>query len=127
DVPGRPKVEVVSARGRVEPGEGSAGAGVAGLLGPADRLEVRWSSGVAPEAAVNAGMVEGLLLWDAEPAGDHVRARLTYRQTGGTSTLRLGLSPGLVLRAGALAGLVDATWQGTDERPEWVASIDPPL
>ena len=27
----------------------------------------------------------------------------------------------------AASGLVDATWEGTDEAPEWVASVDPPL
>src|SRR6185437_4844244 len=71
--------------------------------------------------------VEGLLLWDAVAAGDHVRARLTYRKTGGSSTIRLGLAPGLVLRAGNIPGLVDASWEGTADLPEWVASFDPPL
>jgi hypothetical protein len=100
---------------------------VEGLLGPADRLEVRWSAGAATHPAQPAGSVEGVLLWDAQPAGDHILARLTYRNPGGTSTVRLGLAPGMVLRTNGLPGLVDTGWQGTDERPEWVASFDPPL
>jgi hypothetical protein len=123
DVPGRPKIDVATARGRIETRDG----GVAGLLGPADRLEVRWAAGAVDEPAAPTGTVEGLLLWDAEPAGDHVKARLTFRKPGGTSTIRLGLTPGLVLRAGGFSGLVDATWEGTDEHPEWVVSVDPPL
>ena len=123
DATGRPMVEVTCARGRIE----SRAGGVEGLLGPVDRLDVRWSSGVETEPAAATGTVEGLLLWDAEPAGDHVRARLTCRKAGGTSTLRLALSPGLVLRAGTFNGLVDTSWKGTVERPEWVAAFDPPL
>ncbi len=125
DLPGRANIEVPSARGRIAPRVGVGG--VAGLLGPADRLEVRWSATADPGPVETAGAVEGLLLWDALPAGDHVQARLTYQKSGGTSTIRLGLDPGLIVRAGSLPGLVDATWQGSDEHPEWVASIDPPL
>ncbi len=124
-LPDRPHIEVPSARGRMERRDGAVG--VAGLLGPANRLEVRWSARAEPGLPETGEAVEGLLLWDAEPAGDHVQARLTYRRSGGTSTIRLGLDPGMVLRAGSLDGRVDANWQGTDERPEWVASVDPPL
>ena len=81
----------------------------------------------SPSSPRREGPWTALLLWDAEPAGDHVQARFTYRRPGGTSTIRLGLEPGMVLRTGSIDGLVDATWQGTDERPEWVASVDPPL
>lgn len=127
DAPDRKEVEVISARGRFEPRAPGEGGGVAGQLGPADRLEVRWSSGVEAAPGSPQGTVEGLLLWDAEPAGDRVRARLTFRKPGGTSAIRLKLEPGLVPRPGAIAGLVDATWRGTDDHPEWVACVDPPL
>jgi hypothetical protein len=124
-LPDRPHIEVSSARGRIDPPD--EGAGVTGLLGPTSRLEVRWSARADRGPPESAGAVEGLLLWDAEPAGDHVQARLTYRGTGGTSTIRLGVEPGVVLRAGNVAGLVDVAWQGSEERPEWVGSVDPPL
>jgi hypothetical protein len=124
--PGRPAVAVPSARGQIEPGP--RGQGVVGLLGPSDRLEVRWSEQTPPAGPGDrAGAVEGLLLWDARPAGDRVRAHLTYQGTGATSSIRLGLEPGVMVRAGNLPALVDANWQGTDDRPEWVASFDPPL
>jgi hypothetical protein len=124
-LPDRPHITVPSARGRIAQREGAVG--VAGLLGPVDHLDVCWSARAEPGPPETNGAVEALLLWDAEAAGDHVKARLTYRRTGGTSTIRLGLDPGMVLRAGSLDGGVDATWQGTDEHPEWVARVDPPL
>ena len=122
---GASAIEVPSARGTGT----TAASRVEGGLGPADRLDVRWlsrkQSGTGP--AVASGTVEGLLLWDAEPAGDRLRARLTCRKPGGTSVLRLGLEPGLVLRSVAIPGLIDSGRQGTAEAPEWVAHVDPPL
>jgi hypothetical protein len=122
--PGGPAglIEIPSARGTIA----SSAEGAEGLLGPADRLEVRWPAR-QPGAAIASGTVEGLLIWDAEPAGDRVRAHLTLRKPGGTSVLRLGLEPGLVVRSHSIPGLIDATVQGTAEHPEWVARIDPPL
>jgi hypothetical protein len=124
-LPGRPHIEVTTARGRI--GTRGQGGGVAGLLGPAERLEIRWSERSEPAPGGRAGGVEALLLWDARLAGDHVQARFTYQGSGSTSTIRIGVEPGVLVRAGDLPGMVDAGWVGSDESPEWVASFDPPL
>jgi len=116
-------VEIPQARGKVVTHE----ANVEADLGPIDRLEVRWRSKQGVRRVTPSGAVDGLILWDAEPAGDHVRARLTYRNPEGTSRIRLRLQPGMILRPATLPGLLDAIWQGTPEHPEWVASVEPPL
>lgn len=123
--PGRAgdRVEVPSARGGLETEGGSA----SGVLGPADRLEVRWQRDGKHGRPAPAAAVEGLLLWDAEPAGDRVRARLTYRNPKGTSVVRLLLEPGLVVRSSTIPGLLDTTVQTRDRGSEWIASVDPPL
>ncbi len=117
------QVEILSARG----GMASSPAGVDGILGPADRLELRWASKVAAGQITPRGTAEGLILWDAEPAGDHVRVRITYRNPEGTPSVRLSVEPGVILRDATIPGVVDLRREGTAERPEWVASVDPPL
>ena len=48
-----------------------------GRLGPAERVELRWAgAGAGPEQKQGAMSVEGLILWDINPAGDRVRTRL---------------------------------------------------
>ncbi|WP_422925379.1 hypothetical protein [Singulisphaera sp. PoT] len=116
-------LEIPGARGKVA----ARGSNIEGDLGPIDQLELRWLSKRKIPRTVQSGTVDGLILWDAEPAGDRVRARLTYRNPGGSSRIRLQLQPGLIIRPVSLPGLLDATWQGTPERPEWVASVEPPL
>ncbi|HWE39918.1 MAG TPA: hypothetical protein VG406_25430 [Isosphaeraceae bacterium] len=113
---GRGKGECPSARGD----------SAAGRLGPADLLEVIWS-GAATDRPAAKGSVEGALLWDATPAGDRLRARLTFRRPGGTTEVRLALAPGLVVRSVGGPGLIDARTVGAADRAEWVARIDPPL
>ena len=117
------RIEVPEARGQIGP----AGEGVAGWLGPVDALAVRWRATHPTRPVVPATVIDGLLVWDAEPAGDRVRARLTYRNPEGTPRVRLGMSPGLVVRSSTIPGRVDASWRGSAERPEWVASVEPPL
>jgi hypothetical protein len=123
DGPDGRRVELPGARGRVGPRAGGVEAG----LGPADRLDVRWVAGGEDQAAALSGAVDGLILWDVVPAGDRVRARLSYRNPAGTSAIRIGLEPGVVVRPVAVPGLMDAVVQGPADRPEWLASIDPPL
>jgi hypothetical protein len=128
EVAGHPSgllAEVPCARGSIEDRE--AGQGPAGDLGPADHIDVRWSPRARPVKAPEDGAVEGLYLWDALPAGDRVRARLTYRDPRGTSVVRLGLGPGVLVRSSTIPGTVDVTREGTPDQPEWVARIDPPL
>ena len=66
------------------------------------------------------------MLWDARPVGDLVRVRLSHSDPEGTSTLRLALEPGLLIRGASIPDLVGTRVEGTAERPEWVAQIDPP-
>ena len=47
---------------------------VRALLGPTDRLEVRWESDSEKPGAAPLGVVDGLLLWDSLAAGDRLRA-----------------------------------------------------
>ena len=120
---GSPPVQHLTARGRVVAVEGRP---IEALVGPVDRLSVCWA---APEPAANqpSATVEGLMLWDLDPAGERVRARLTYRTRRRTSTIAVGLEPGLVPRSVQIPGLVDASWGGTAQNPEWIAHVDPPL
>ena len=123
DEGGPTPVEVLSARG----GVATSPAGVDGMLGPADRLELRWSSKVAAGQITTRGTTDGLVLWDAEPAGDRVRVKITYRNPEGTPSVRIAVEPGVILRDAAIPGLVDLRREGKAERPEWVANVDPPL
>jgi hypothetical protein len=123
DSPEGRRIELPGARGRVEP----RGTGAEATLGPVDRLDVRWIAGAGDQPTTPVGAVDSLFLWDAEPAGDHVRARLTYRNPAGTSSIRIGLEPGLVIRPGPIPGQMDAVFLGTPDHPEWVARVDPPL
>ena len=127
-------VEVVSRPGESPPAIGSARgpvdvteSGVKAFLGPADRLELCWGSSQATAKPDAKGTVEGVYLWDATPAGDRVRARLTYRNLSGTSMVRIKLGPGVRVRSWTIAGEVDVTVEGKPSAPEWVARINPPL
>jgi hypothetical protein len=94
-------------------------------LGPSPALEVAWSPVAADEGAFRS--VEGLLLWDLEPAGDRVQARLTLRGDGSAARLRLALDPGWMVRSATFPGWADASSEGTPEHPVWAARLDPPL
>ena len=61
---------------------------LSGRLGPIDRIEVRWPKPNPTEVASRLGTVEGLVLWDINPAGDRVRCRLTFHQPQALSTIR---------------------------------------
>jgi hypothetical protein len=116
-------VEVASARGGIERRDDA----VEGLLGPVDRLRVEWAGQRGVAEAAERGSVEGSILWDALPAGDRARVRLTYRERGGSSRVRLDLDSGWIIRSASAPGAVDFARRGTADRPEWVAHFDPPL
>ncbi|HKI17761.1 MAG TPA: hypothetical protein VKA15_07760, partial [Isosphaeraceae bacterium] len=98
-----------------------------GRLGPADRIEVRWSKPVPAQVESTSATVEGLILWDINPAGDRVRARFTYNQSDELSAVRLAHEPGLILRSTQVPGSADAFWEENANRDEWTLRIDPPL
>ena len=99
------RAELPDARGRIE----SAGepGGLTGWLGPVERLEVRWLDPSVTAGRKLAGSVEVVSLWDAVPAGDRVRARISYRAPGGTSLVRIGLEPGTLVRDATLPAGAD--------------------
>jgi hypothetical protein len=101
--------------------------GVAGRLGPVDGLEVHFVDPKPDGNPTARGSAEGLLLWDAEPAGDRLRARIVYHNAAGLHRIRLGLEEGMMVLSTSIPGLVETSWQGPRERPEWVAHVDPPL
>ena len=105
----------------VELGEG----GVHGTIGPVEALEVRWFAADRPQSGGLRGPVEATMLWDARPVGDLLRVRLTHADPDGASTIRLALEPGLLVRGFSIPDLVGIRQEGTAERPEWVAQIDP--
>jgi len=125
------RLEGSGARGRLDdPGPD----GVSAWLGPVDRLDLRWRSAapssspaVAPAAAEGAPG-EALSLWDATPAGDRVRVRLTYRDPAGTSMVNVRLGPGVLVREAGVAGRSGSLdWQAGVRAGEWMARVDPPL
>ncbi|MEO6810258.1 MAG: hypothetical protein ABI353_14175 [Isosphaeraceae bacterium] len=126
DAPGKGvRLELPCSRGRW----GLRDNRIKGALGPVDRLVVRWGSALDADAKRPQGSVKGRVLWDAWPAGDRVQARLSYHDQAETAWVRLALGPGWIVRSASIpgSGVVDATWQGTASRPEWVAHLDPPL
>jgi hypothetical protein len=118
-----PAVASPSARGRLR----REGDRIEGLLGPVDRLVVHWPVRGGAGRFAPSTSVEGLFLWDAEPAGDRVRALLTYRNPQGIGVIRLGLEPGVAVRTVSIPGIVEVDRRGTAGALEWVATIDPPL
>ena len=118
------RVSFPSARGKAEEG---AGGTVAASLGPADRLEVLWGEPASDPPETLGGAVEGVLLWDIEPAGDRLRGRFTYRGSKRVSRLELGGDQGLIPRQVLIPGLVDFSRSHNSREPRWTARVDPPL
>jgi hypothetical protein len=98
-----------------------------GRLGPADRIDVRWLKLDSSVAGRASGTVEGSILWDINPAGDRVRARLTFHQAQELSTIRLAHEPGLILRSARVSGSVASVWEENAGNEEWTLHVDSPL
>ena len=116
-------VEVPTASGALE----VKAEGIEGGLGPSNVLEVRWFPGDRPPSSALRGPVEATFLWDARPVGDLVRLRLAHSDPDGASTIRMALEPGLLVRRYSIPDVVGVRVEGTADRPEWVARLDPPL
>ncbi|MFO0888674.1 MAG: hypothetical protein U0790_05935 [Isosphaeraceae bacterium] len=116
----------INARGDLKAGSDSS---VSAELGPVDRLELSWGDTRRPDAGPEGSgtIADSVQLWDIEPGGDLVRARLSYRGSRPLSSLRFEAEPGLIPRRLDVPGLVAATWDGPAERPTWTLRIDPPL
>ena len=100
---------------------------LAAAVGPVDHVEIRWGDADADASQVAGSVMESMLLWDIEPAGDRVRGRFTYRGTRRLSTLSFQMDAGLMTRSVEIPGLVDSSWGGTAEQPIWTARMAPPL
>jgi hypothetical protein len=104
-----------------------AGQAEARRLGAADRIEVRWPKPGSVERPPAATAVEGLNLWDINPAGDRVRARFTLQQALQAPSIRFAHQPGLVFRSGRISAQVDAVWEDDVREDEWVLHTPAPL
>jgi hypothetical protein len=107
---------------RVEP-DGT----VVAFLGPADRVLARWpgpNSAAQPRAA---GSIQGLILWDIDPAGDHLRARFRCPQTRSLSEIRFDHEPGLLLRSASLPEPAVGFWEENPAHDQWILHADPPI
>lgn len=93
-------------------------------LGPVDRLQVRWASPASGPSTMQA-VADAALLWDALPAGDRVRARMTLSGLSDRSVARIELAPGTLVRSATAPGLFEGRLTGTDEQPVWEAALDP--
>lgn len=114
---------LVSARGRVTV---DVNADTVVRLGPADRLELRPRRPEQDTATSTQTTAEGLLLWDAEPSGDRVRARITYRDPDELSTVRVRLGPGISVRSAKMPSLVESKVEESAEGALWIGQLDPP-
>jgi len=125
DRPSRPRpVRLLNARGKLT---AAGDQSLAAELGPVDHVEIRWGDADAAGSQVAGSIIESMLLWDIEPAGDRLRGRFTYRGPRRLSTLSFQMDPGLMTRSVEIPGLIDSSWGGTAERPIWTARMDPPL
>ncbi|MGO9917505.1 MAG: hypothetical protein ACLQIB_22735 [Isosphaeraceae bacterium] len=112
----------LAAWGRIERG---ADLSLAGRLGPADRIEIRWPKPGSAAAARETGTVEGLILWDIHPAGDRLRARFKVKEGQNGATFRIRHDPNLILRSAGVSDLVDGFWVDSRARDEWTLHADP--
>ena len=114
---------LLNARGNLKIGPDSV---VNAELGPADHVEIQWGNADAG-SPITGLTVDGVILWDIEPAGDRIQARFTYRGTRRLSTLRFKMDPGLIVRSARIPGMITGAWSGTADQPVWTVRLDPPL
>ncbi len=116
-----------AATGAIDPVPGDP-PGIQGDLGPLSVVETKWEV-VGGEKTRRVQKhdrgVDGLSRWDAEPAGDRIRARLTYRDAAELSIVRVRLEPGFIVRSAVVPGLIDSARGGSAPAPEWIARVEP--
>jgi hypothetical protein len=104
-----------------------AGQSLSARLGPADRIDIRWPRPGPAAVPRAAGIVEGLVLWDIDPAGDRIRGRFTFHQAQESSTIRFAHQPGLILRSARAAASVQTAWEEDSRKDEWTLHASGPL
>jgi len=121
----RPRpLKLLNARGKLTAASDQS---LAAEIGQVDHVEIRWGDPDAAGARIAGAIIEGMVLWDVEPAGDRLHARFTYRGPRRLSTLSFQMDPGLIPRSVEIPGLIDSFWGGTVDQPVWTARMDPPL
>lgn len=96
-------------------------------LGPSDRLTLASRSASAVSRSGLSGSADLLMVWDAEPAGDRVHARVTLRG-GARSECRLILEAGLRPRKLSAPGLLEYELIPSESgEATLTARFDPPL
>ncbi|MDX2036470.1 MAG: hypothetical protein SFX72_07450 [Isosphaeraceae bacterium] len=95
------------------------------LLGPTSELAIDWPLEGSERPAPAKTRVSGLVLWDATPAGDLARLRLTSDDPRGTSELRIAIDGGTQVRPSRIPGLIEARAEGGGDRVVWTARIEP--
>jgi hypothetical protein len=99
----------------------------AGLLGPVEQLDVTWRETLIARLDRSSPSVDGLLLWDIEPAGDRIRARFSYHGVRRLTKVRFKIDPALVPRSIQCPGFVDVRREQKGSETFWSIHIDPPL
>jgi hypothetical protein len=132
-----PSARVIVERGTDDPTLGDvtgygmvtadANRSLSGHLGPVDKLEVRWTAPAPVAAQRTAGIVDGLILWDINPAGDRILARLTYHQQQTLTAISLSHQRGLMLRSAQVRGSAEPVCVENGGAGEWILHFDPPL
>jgi hypothetical protein len=116
---GQQDAELMAAGGTEQKSDKS----LAGNLGPADRIIVRWKGTALAQQRLR-GSVDGLMLWDILPAGDRLRARFTWNQPAGVATLRVAHQPGLILRSARLDGSGEVFCEEIAGNREWLFYVN---
>lgn len=120
----RADVEVAGRGGGTVVGATRRGTGSPWLLGPAEGLLVLIPGPPGREAPTEPAL-RALILWDALPAGDRLRLRLTPAG-GPMPEVRLAMEEGAQVRVAERSRLIRSDVETKGGGIEWSASFDPP-
>ncbi len=96
-------------------------------LGPAVSVGLISRGDGDDHLAPEKGAYDALALWDARPAGDFLRLRLTSRRSDRVGQLRLTVDPDAIVRPLDGRRVVEVAWRRSPDGAEWVGTFDPPF